>query len=205
MPVAASSLITLAKLEVYLGEEASKAITSGTALESQLEGLINSVSARFDAYVGRKLAKALYTAEKYNGPKGADLLLRNYPVVSITKLEEDDDELTEGRDDDYLLDAEMGVVTRVSGAWLRGPQVIEVTYTAGYVVQGGTVTAPDIALPADVQLACFIQVAAEWKKTQGSAWGVSSVSYPDGSISRFERGLLKEVVEMLEKYRRYSL
>lgn len=205
MNIAASSLISLSYLEDYLGGEASAAITSGSSLESQLAVLIDAVSARFDAYLGRKLAKTIYTAEKYDGPKGLSLWLRNYPVVSIGSIEEDDVELVEGMDDDYVVDYVTGEIIRSSN-WQRRPQIISATYTAGYVVQEATPGAGETALPYDIALACCIQVAAEWKKTQSSAWGVSSVSYPEaGSISRFERGLLKDVEDMLAPYRRFLI
>lgn len=201
MSVAAGSLITAAQFRAYV-----PAIPAAdTSNDTLFELLIDGVSEAFNKYVGRTLAKTTYTAVYIDGNGKESLLLPQYPVASITSITEDGNALTEGEDNDYLLYAASGILKRVSGAWAKGPKTIKITYVAGYVVQGVTVTAPDIALPADLKLACMMQVAREWQKTKGSEWGESSRSFPDGSISRFETALLKEVREILDHFRSFTL
>ena len=200
MSVAASSLITAAQFKTYLGPE-----YSGTLNDSLFELLIDSVSEVFNSRTGRMLAKTTHTDQYFDGNGKQDLFLPNYPVISITSIYEDGVLLTEGEDGDYVVDYAGGVVSRVRGTWLRGRQTIKITYAAGYVVQGASPVAGETALPADLKLGCMMQVAREWKKTQGSEWGETSRSFPDGSTSHVERGLLKEVEEILQKYRRYRV
>ena len=201
MSVAASSLITAAQLKTYLGPEYSV----GTDNDSLFELLIDSVSEMFNSRVGGTLAKTTYTAQYFDGNGKESLVLPNFPVISITSIHEGGVLLTEGEDGDYVVDHASGIIHRVGGTWLRGRHTIKITYVAGYVVQGTAPAAGETALPADLKLACMIQVAREWKKSQGSEWGETSRSFPDGSTSHVERGLLKEVEETLQKYRRYRV
>lgn len=200
MAVLASSLITAAQLKTYLGPE-----YSGSANDSLFELLIDSVSEMFNGHVGRTLAKTTYTDAYLDGNGQVSLVLQNFPIISITSIHEDGVLLTEGADGDYVVDYASGIVHRIGGRWLRGRKTLKITYAAGYVVQGAVPGTGETALPADVKLACMIQAAREWKKTQGSEWGETSRSFPDGSTSRVERGLLKEVEEILQKYRRYRV
>lgn len=195
MSVAATSLITLDQLKVYLGSS-----FSGNTNDAMLELLIDSVSVAIDAHLARTLTKTTYTSLKFEGPDGPDLRLPNWPIVSITSIYEDDVLLVEGTD--YYVDYAAGIIHRIGGNWVKGWNEIVVTYVAGYVVQGATPGAGETALPADIRLACSIQAAREWKKSQGAEWGESSRTFPDGSTTRTERGLLKDVEELLAKYRR---
>lgn len=213
MSVAATSLITLAQLKVYLGSG-----FEGNQNDALLELLIDNVSVEFDRFLGRTLAKTTYTAIYLDGNGEDTLSLPNWPVVSVTSLYEDDTLLTSGLDYDYVLytsesDAYLrkvnatwpGMTAWGTSTWLKGPKTIKLTYTAGYVVQGATPGAGETALPADIKLACMIQVAREWKKTQGAEWGESSRTFKDGSTTRIERGLLQDVEEILVRYRRVGL
>jgi len=200
MALLASSLITVAQLKAYL--LASGLAAAEVQHDPLFEILIDGVSSAFDGAVGRALAKTTYTAVYFDGNGKEDLVLPNYPVISITSIEEDGDALTEGEDNDYQIYAASGILKRNTGAWLKGSKTIKLTYIAGYTVQGATLVAGEIALPADLKLACMIQVAREWKKAQGAEWGETSRSFQDGSRSFVEKGLLKEVEDVLARYRR---
>ena len=198
MAVNAGAIITVAELKAYVG-------VTTTDFDTIFEIFINSVSDEFNAYVGRKLGKATYTDVYFDGPAGSDLLLPHFPVVSITSIEEDGDTLVEGDYDDYLLYADAGIIRRVMGSWLRGNKTIKITYVAGYVVQGATLGTGETALPGDLRLACLAQCAREWKKAQGAEWGMTSRSFPDGSVTRTEKGLLQEVTDVLDRHRNFRL
>ena len=201
MAVLTSALITLAEFKTYLPDYAG-----GTKYDGLFEMLIDSVSTQFDRYLGRLLAKGTFTGVYLDGPDSRELVLPNYPVVSIASIYEDGVLLTEGEDYDYLLYADVGILQRLGGDWASGPKKILITYTAGYVVQGTTPLTGETALPADIRLACMMQVAREWKKNTLSEWGVVSKSSPDGlSVTKTETGLLKEVREILDRYRSFSL
>lgn len=197
MSVAAPSLITLDQLKLYLGPNV------GTTNDALLELLIDNVSEEFNRRLGRTLAKTTYTSLALDGDHEEILELPNWPAVSVTSIYEDDVLLV--ADTDYEVDLARGLIKRVGGHWSKGFQNIVITYVAGYTVQGATPGTGETALPADLKLACMIQTAREWKKTLGSEWGETSRSFPDGSSSRVERGLLKDVEEILQRYTRYGL
>jgi hypothetical protein len=201
MSVLASALINLTQFKAYLPD-----YTGGTKYDGLFEALIDSISEQFDGYVGRKLAKTTYTAVYFDGNRKDCLLLPQYPIVSIASIAEAGDALTEGEDNDYLLYADRGILKKVSGVWYKGSKTILITYTAGYTVQGANPGTGEVVLPADLKLACMIQVAREWKKNTLSEWGVISKSSPDGaSVTKTETGLLKEVREILDRYRSFNL
>lgn len=201
MSVLAKSLITLTQFKPYLAD-----YTGGTKYDTLFELLIDGVSEAFNQYVARTLAKTTYTAVYLDGNGKARLFLPNWPIISVASIAEDGIALTEGEYNDYLLYKDEGILLRASGYWSAGPKMVLLTYTAGYVVQGATPSAGETALPADLGLACMMQVAREWKKGQLGEWGMTSKSTPDGAtVARTEAGLMKEVREILDHYRRFHL
>lgn len=197
MSLRATALVTVAAAKAYCGIE-----TAITTWDSILETLIDGVSEAFNRSCDRTLAKATYTGAYLDGPGTRELVLPNFPVISITSVEEDDLALTEGDEYDYLLYAESGILWRVGGDWLLGPKTVKITYTAGYIAIPGAGETESI--PADLKLAALQQVAAEWQAIKNKSWGKLSDSGPDGaSITRFESGqFLREVRQVLERYRR---
>jgi len=197
MAVAAASWITLAQLKVYAG-----ITTTDATRDTMLEGIIDSVSVELCRFVGREISKTTYTAVYLDGNGEKDLLLPHYPVVSITSLAENSVSLTEGLTYDYLLYAAEGRLHRIYGGWLNWPKILLITYVAGYVVQGATPGAGETALPLDLKMACQMQCAFEWKKSQQKNWGIASITTPDGSISKNETGsILKAVQDKLSGHK----
>ena len=60
-----------------------------------------------------------------------NLILPEMPVVSVASVTEDDELLTEGSDEDYVL-AQHGLLIRRGARWLVGPQIVEIIYTHGH-------------------------------------------------------------------------
>jgi len=60
------------------------------------------------------------------------VLLPELPVVEVSEVVEDDEILVEG--DDYKLDGK-GILHRIGGRWASGVQIIEITYSHGYVAE----------------------------------------------------------------------
>jgi len=197
MALRSTALVSVAQAKAYCGIE-----TATTTWDTVLETLIDGVSEGFNRLCARTLAKATHTNVYLDGPEGRDLILPNFPVVSITSIYEDDVELT--ADEDYRLYAEAGILRRIGGDWARGDRVIKITFVAGFVVLGSAPGTGETALPADLQLAALQQIAAEWMAHKNKTWGRTSESGPDGSsITRFETTqFLREVREVLARYRR---
>lgn len=186
-----NALVTLADAKNLIG----KATDEDTGI---IELLINSVSTAFDRYTGRNLKYAEYATVYLDGNGEVNLSLPNYPVTSpIGTVVEDDITLAEGSTSDYLLytfdnDA---YLAKVSGVWTTSRKGVKLTaFKAGFST-----------IPADLQLACLKQVAAEFDRYFKKDWAMTAMTFPDGSITRVEAGLLPDVKKVLDGYRRLKL
>jgi uncharacterized phiE125 gp8 family phage protein len=159
-----------------------------------LEGLIHSISQGFESYTRRKLAARTFTNVLYDGPGDNELWLPNYPITNIASITEGGVALAST---DYLLYAEQGLLRKAEGgAWTSERQGIKITYTAGFVVQTGTIT-----LPYDLKMACQKQIAHEFQMQKQKSWGEASRSFADGSQTFTETGgFLKAVRDVLDLY-----
>jgi len=126
MTLEANALVSLADLKVYLKE-------TGTTFDAILEILINDLSTAFDKIVKYNLAEQTYTTQLYDGNNKRRLYLKHYPINSVSALTEDDDALTEGSDEDFMIYQNEGYLWRVGANWSEGNQNISVSYKAGYV------------------------------------------------------------------------
>ena len=139
------SLITLQEAKDYLG-------ITGTDEDNFLEPIVNMVNDYVEKYVGRKLEATDYDKELYDGPGTNALVLRNFPIISVSEVLERTDEVesatVEERTDEYdagyyILNADEGILYR-DVPWTRGRGVIEVSYRAGYET-----------IPNDLKWACL--------------------------------------------------
>jgi hypothetical protein len=195
-PAAANTSIALVRLdevEAYIG----KTTDEDTAI---LDQLIDGISRQFNSYTDRTLAVATYTNECYDGNGREVMYLHNYPLTGNLAVVEDDIALTAGNENDYVSYNNEGKLVRVNKTWYEGYKMIQVTYTAGYTCLSGNIT-----LPADLRLAALKQIAYDFSRYTRKDLGVDSVTYPDGSISRTQSGLLDEVKQVLDQYRRITL
>jgi uncharacterized phiE125 gp8 family phage protein len=194
MAVAANDIITVVEAKAYLNE-------AGSSFDTILQTLITAISTMFDRYArsGNSLVKATDTTLKLHGTGRPTLLLPRWPVVSIASIKENDTTLVEGDDEDYVIDSNIGAVDRMNGGtWSKGTQnIILTSFVAGYVASG---TGQN--MPEDLRLACMKQVAYELQQYKRKDWGETSRSLPDGSYQRVASGLLPEVKQTLDHYRR---
>ncbi|RJX29178.1 MAG: phage gp6-like head-tail connector protein [Desulfarculus sp.] len=201
MALSLDALTTLAAVKRYLGL---------TAIDHDdlLEGLIEAVSAQFNAFCDRKLRARDYShlAEDpdydpanalLSGSGYPELLLPQYPVISLTTLVVDGREVAPAAGGSgYALDAAAGVVSLTSGVFPRGWHNVGLVYRAGFS-----------AAPADLAQAAVEQTAARFQESaagQGRL-GVSARTLADGSVSYHGGALLPQVQAVLERYRNRSL
>jgi len=139
------ALISLSEAKSYLG-------ISDTSEDHYLQLIVNMVDKYVKKYTMRDLEATDYSKELYDGPGTNSLVLRNYPIISVTEVLERTEEVesatvservNEGDDGYYILNAEEGVLYR-DVPWTRGRGSIEVTYQAGYE-----------DLPDDLKWACL--------------------------------------------------
>lgn len=144
-----------------------------TTFDTILEDItISSVLANADEYMGIKYSSVSACEEYFDG--GVSFLWLAYTNVSNVSLWVDDELLTEGRDDDYTVYPE-GKIKSENGDFLSGHRIIKVQYDGGY---------GEDALPTSLRQRLIKQICYEFKRRRDM--GLSSVSFPDGSINKYE-------------------
>ena len=127
MAVGLYALTTLAGVKVYV-----PGLGTATTYDTLLESLIDAISARAETYCNRKFITRTYTAEVYDGNNEEYLILKQWPIVSVTSITEDDNSLT--LTTDYQIINDNGQLYRVDNYWSDAePRNILITYDAGYL------------------------------------------------------------------------
>lgn len=105
---------------------------------------------------------------------GSKIYLPELPVSAVTKVIEDEVELT--ANDDYKL-GQHGILYRVDGYWPAGIQNVVITYTHGYV------TIPDDIVGVCARSASRVYQAGLRAKEQNGVMGIASLTLGDYSVS----------------------
>lgn len=192
------ALTTLANTKTYLG-------ISGSNEDSLLISLINSSSAFIEKMTGRTFKKTAYT-EYLRGTDSPHLFLKNYPIIGLVDLSENrssdtTDSFSSVNTDLYWTFNDEGYLEANGWTFIPRPRAYRAVYEAGYIVQGGTVTGENIALPNDLELACWRLVAGIYN--QRKAEGTQSQSLGDYSVqftSLIESdSVLKQVLSLYQR------
>lgn len=201
---------TKARVKVLLGIGAAD-----TSQDSFIDQLITATSGRFDAEMRRhstqtartevypvKFTRRLVTLKGAPVPSGGALTVKISDTTDFTTA------VTLVKDDDFIIEHDAGVLRLMTqgtpftaGSTGRpiAPYYIQVTYTGGFA----TSTANLIAGWPDLAEACDLQVAYLYKRRVSPG---GNVSVGDSSTQYTkDYGLLDEVREALNKYKRISL
>lgn len=161
--------------------------------DALLAKIIDRVSDRFNGHFARTLVypDAAWTEFHTIREPRVRLWLRDYPVLASPAIQVWEDQnrvfdasslLTE--DDDYVVDRERGVLTRVSGSdeilWEAGVRVVKVVYHAGYVD-----TSNDKAnIPPRLQGAALQLIGLIYREIERKKQGISTQVDIQGSTGR---------------------
>ena len=174
------------------------------------EQFIEAVSSQFMNYTGRKLTARDYSPDGesadydpdnavLSGHGHPELILPQYPVVSVSAVSLDGVFLTAAEPGDFsgwLVDKSAGVLVRLDGVFTRGQANVLVTYRAGFAT-----VPPDLAQAAVMQSAVRFQDSAAGH----GRLGITARTLADGSVSYTDQALLPQVKEILDRYRNRSL
>ncbi|SHJ29218.1 phage gp6-like head-tail connector protein [Clostridium magnum] len=116
MSLNTNALCTLEELKSFIGVD-----TIDASKDIIYSMYINAVSNQIEKLIGRKILAKDYT-EKYKGTDSTELLLKNYPVNSITSVKYicDGQEYMDLDSYDYDLDEESGILYKDDGWLLQG-------------------------------------------------------------------------------------
>lgn len=177
-----------------------------------IEMLINKASSWIERLTGRRLGKQSYH-QWYDADGSQELVLAEYPIVSIESIREDG-RLVDPSRYDFGQTGHIGVVYRDDGwlkaGWIRGlaydtaapKRVIEAEYTAGYVLPKDATDDDPQTLPADLEGLVWDMAAQAYVSLQNGSQGLSSFSISDVSWD-FDKSVKPEWVQLVNLYRRY--
>lgn len=185
--------------------------------DTELDRLINEVSARIETYCHRHFRSRTWTHDGTTLPRldsygGNKLWLPESPVTGVTadsfKLYPTNEALTEGYDEDFLVDAMTGCIRLVGGqGFYNGEQLVTITYTAGYTAAAGTDADWLYSWDhnaADLELAAVKQIAWAFTQKDREKEGVASRSLEGSTVTYLTTPWLPEVKDILDTYARVT-
>lgn len=167
---------------------------------------IEGISDLLDGMIGRDIFANDYT-EKYQGTNSNSLVLRNYPINSVTAVRYilDGEVLEELTEDDYEINKKSGILYKDSPWLMTGysnlmsgrinfpRRHISITYNAGYT-----------ETPADLKLICLQLIQNQYGLDSSSATskGLKSYSISDVKMDWKDEIKLSETqIKTINKYK----
>ena len=157
--------------------------------------ILDAEKVKADSYLGIKYFDVVVgTTKKFDGFRKIFALGHaNVSSVSVVITAGDDQELVD--DTVYVVDTVRGILKVRSGELQAGKDAIEITFNGGYAEDN---------IPKDMRFAVIKQASYEFRRRKDV--GLVAVSFPDGSVSKFDTGeFLPDVMQILNKYRRIYL
>lgn len=162
--------------------------------DTRIQKFIDAASGYIEGQCNRVFAQATYTNERYDGNDTRYLLLRQFPVTSVTSIYLDDDwNFGAGTE---ILSAKRQIyrdclVVRQCGTFqYTNALAVKVTYVAGFA-----------AIPTDIQQACLDMVVWLYAKRNDRRSGLTAKSKL-GENAAYEAEVPPSVLAMIEKHRR---
>jgi hypothetical protein len=226
MALIAGAMTTLADIKAMLG-------ITDTASDVRLENLINRTSAMIAHYCDRVFTRSTYTAETYHGNNRQLLILRQWPVVSVTSVLANGSTLAATEYEVKTQDQARGVIYKSNGwnqsityasgltldTWASGRDYT-VTYVAGYYMPTDVTVAPadphyvvgdPASLPLELVSLCETMVAAANLAWSYNTLGLKRISeggltYEWGSAAAYGvHGLPNDLEAIISRYSRKAI
>jgi hypothetical protein len=187
----AVALIALADAKAFLK-------VTGAGDDGIIGDIINEVSTWVSNIIGRPLLQASYV-EYYDGDGSRDLLLRRFPVVSVSNLNRDYLRTwTSATDIDVTNNVQIDLSAGILRLWnnedafWKGHGNIRVTYVAGYTLA---------QIPYAIKLACSKLISFMYHEAYvNQRVGVASESQDQRVITYLNEPIMKDVLHMLKPY-----
>jgi hypothetical protein len=182
--MATGDLTTLEKVRAHIGTDVDARV------DATLAALISSSSAWVVSQLGRNILSATYT-ETRDGDGSRRLLLKNFPVSSVTSLSVDGVTIPARAslsDDGYVLRSDG--LDLVGYVFARGVQNVSIVYVAGYS-----------ATPADLEQAVNEHVALRYRDRGREGLGSAALAGDSASFVGNGGGTLAYIHSVLDTYR----
>lgn len=185
------ALVSLASVKSLLS-------VSGTAENDNLSDLINQVSSMCNLHVGRHLLSKTYT-EYYHGNGTSQLMLKNFPISSVTSLYISDDERAFSADEavdvsaDVMINKDDGILTLWDdeSVFDKGVGNIKVTYIAGWILD---------EVPYALRNAVLNWIGTEYKRRQQQMYMLQSHTQGQMTANYIIKEIPDPVKFLLDKY-----
>lgn len=205
--LADNALTTLERMKMMLG--LPDATDERTNMIVEL--LINRASSWIERQTGRHLGKKKYL-QWYDADGQQELVTDEYPIVSVDYVKQRG-QIVDPSTYDYSQTGEVGVIYRDEG-WMKAgyrrglaydivapKRVIEVSYTAGYVLPKDATTRNHQTLPADLEGLLWDMVSQVYTNLQNGSQGLSSFSISDVTWT-FDKSQSESWMQTINLYRR---
>ena len=206
--LAENALTTLEKMKMMLG----LSDISDERTDEIIMLLINKASSWIERQTGRPLGKQSYV-QKYDADGQQELVTIEYPILDVEYVKEDG-KLVDPALYDYGQTGNIGVIYRDDG-WLRAgyrrglaydivvsKRVIEVSYTAGYVLPKDADDEHPQTLPADLEGLVWEIVSQAYTNLQNGSQGLTAFAISDVHWT-FDKSTHPEWTKLINLYRRY--
>ena len=186
------ALITLAQAKAFLK------IPNGTTAEDVIiSDLVNNASQQAAQYCGRRFVSETYT-EYYDGDGSDKLIVKNYPIISVTSLHDDTNRLFQSYSEidvsaNVLLESGAGIVRLWNeySAFSKGKANIKIVYVAGYTT-----------IPYSLQHAALLIVMYTYKRQyQDQRIGLQSETIGDRNMTYSNEDIPKAAKTILDTYK----
>jgi hypothetical protein len=206
--LADNALTTLERMKLMLG----LSDISDERVDEIITLLINKASSWIERQLGRHLGKQAYT-QWYNADGQQELVTIEYPIVSVAYIKEEG-AIVDPTHYDFSQTGNVGVIYRDDG-WLKAgyraglaydvvaiKRVVEVNYTAGYVLPKDATEDDPQTLPADLEGLVWEIVAQAYTNLQNGSMGLNSFSISDVRWD-FDKSTHPEWTQLISLYRSY--
>ena len=206
--LAENALTTLERMKLMLG----LSDIEDEKTDMIVEMLVNRASSWIERQIGRHLGKKTYL-QWYDADGQQKLVTEEYPIISVDYVKQQG-ELVDPHSYDYSQTGDIGVIYRDEGwlkaGWRRGlandivasKRIIEVKYTAGYVLPKDATEDEPQTLPADLEGLLWDIVSQTYTGLQNGSQGLSAFSISDVRWD-FDKSTNEAWTQLLNLYRRY--
>ncbi len=174
--------------------------------------LINKASSWVERQTGRHLGKNIYL-QRYDADGQQELVTIEYPIVDVAFINEEG-KIVPPHLYDYMQSGKVGVIYRDDG-WLKAgyrkglsydiiaiKRIIEIKYTAGYVLPKDATEDNPQTLPADLEGLVWEIVSQAYSNLQNGSQGLNSFSISDVRWE-FDKSTHPEWTQLINLYRRF--